>query len=218
MNNRPPLEVVYENEGDVEVECAFQNPQLRPSLTRSSIIAVHGLGANVDWSWTWKDATDPGRHVKWLQDPDMLPAVVPKSRIMLYNYDSKWHANAPRTRLQLCGEDLVRSMITSRPYQEIDEVLREFPHKDLASFEESKGDIDKFINEKVADLQRKKRYTPKVTSDVTQMLRDKSEGIFLWIGLACAELNQVVSKDAVKRLQDIPKGLVSLYSKLLNTK
>jgi triacylglycerol esterase/lipase EstA (alpha/beta hydrolase family) len=40
----------------------------------------------------------------------MLPNVVPKSRIMVYNYDSKWHSNAPRTRLQICGEELVRSI------------------------------------------------------------------------------------------------------------
>lgn len=40
----------------------------------------------------------------------MLPAVVPKSRIVVYNYDSKWHANAPQTRLRLCGEDLARNL------------------------------------------------------------------------------------------------------------
>ncbi|GKT50172.1 vegetative incompatibility protein HET-E-1 [Colletotrichum spaethianum] len=74
------------------------------------IIAVHGLGANVDWSWTWKDPKDPSRHVKWLQDTNMLPSVVPESRVALYNYDSRWHADAPRTRLQLCGEDLIRSI------------------------------------------------------------------------------------------------------------
>ncbi|KAF6782908.1 pfs domain-containing protein, partial [Colletotrichum musicola] len=75
-----------------------------------SIIAVHGLGANVDWSWTWKDPKTPGRLVKWLQDPDMLPAVVPRSRILLYNYDSRWHADAPKIRLTLCGEELIRSI------------------------------------------------------------------------------------------------------------
>ncbi|KAK1974644.1 hypothetical protein LZ30DRAFT_607501, partial [Colletotrichum cereale] len=74
------------------------------------IIAVHGLGANVEWSWTWKDPKDPSRHVKWLQDTNMLPSVIPESRIALYNYDSRWHADAPRTRLQLCGEDLIRSV------------------------------------------------------------------------------------------------------------
>jgi surfactin synthase thioesterase subunit len=40
----------------------------------------------------------------------MLPAIVPKARIMVYNYDSKWHANAPKIRLQTCGEELVKSI------------------------------------------------------------------------------------------------------------
>ncbi|KAK1688658.1 pfs domain-containing protein, partial [Colletotrichum godetiae] len=75
-----------------------------------SIVAVHGLGANVDWSWTWKDPKSPGRHVKWLQDPNMLPTVVPRSRILLYSYDSRWHADAPKIRLSLCGEELIRSI------------------------------------------------------------------------------------------------------------
>ncbi|KAH7161129.1 hypothetical protein EDB81DRAFT_943854 [Dactylonectria macrodidyma] len=97
LRNRQPLEVVYESSDSVEVD----------------IIAVHGLGANVDWSWTWRDKTDktdPPHLVNWQKDPGMLPAIVPKSRIILYNYDSRWHANAPRTRLQLCGEDFARAV------------------------------------------------------------------------------------------------------------
>lgn len=58
----------------------------------------------MDWSWVWKDGD---RHVNWLKDRGMLPSVVPKARIMAYNYDSTWHTNAPKTRLRLCGEDLV---------------------------------------------------------------------------------------------------------------
>ncbi|KAF6824006.1 ankyrin domain protein, partial [Colletotrichum plurivorum] len=86
-----------------------------------SIVAVHGLGANVNWSWTWKDPKTPGRHVKWLQDPDMLPTVVPRSRILLYNYDSRWHADAPKIRLTLCGEELIRSI---RDFREGDTASR----------------------------------------------------------------------------------------------
>lgn len=40
----------------------------------------------------------------------MLPAVVPKTRIMAYSYDSNWQMYAPRTRLELCGEDLVHNI------------------------------------------------------------------------------------------------------------
>ncbi len=72
-----------------------------------SIIAVHGLGSNVDWSWTWKDGDN---HVHWLRDLNMLPAKVCKSRILVYNYESRWHADAPKIRLQLCGEELVHSV------------------------------------------------------------------------------------------------------------
>lgn len=79
-------------------------------LTRRSIIAVHGLGSNVDWSWTWQDKSGQRKPIHWLQDARMLPAVVPRSRIMVYTYESRWYADAPHTRLQLCGEDLVRSV------------------------------------------------------------------------------------------------------------
>lgn len=68
---------------------------------------MHGLGSNVDWSWTWKGEL---RNVNWLKDQDMLPSVVPKARVMVYSYDSKWHLDAPRTRLSIVGEDLIRSV------------------------------------------------------------------------------------------------------------
>ncbi len=59
---------------------------------RGSIIAVHGLGANMDWTWVHRGGI---RNVQWLKDMDMLPAIIPNARILAYNYDSKWHANAP---------------------------------------------------------------------------------------------------------------------------
>ncbi|KAM4061089.1 NACHT domain-containing protein [Hirsutella rhossiliensis] len=93
---RPPLEILYPGPTD------FSNDD-----TEIDIVAVHGLGSNVDWSWTWKDDE---KCINWLRDPGMLPAKVPKSRIIAYNYESRWHADAPKTRLQLCGEELVHSL------------------------------------------------------------------------------------------------------------
>ncbi|KAL6695503.1 hypothetical protein J3F84DRAFT_374542 [Trichoderma pleuroticola] len=91
--HRSPIEVLYNGRADkdsIDVD----------------IIAVHGLGSNVDWSWTWRD-TSTGSTVHWLRDTYMLPSIVPNARIMAYNYDSKWNWDAPKTRLELCGEDLI---------------------------------------------------------------------------------------------------------------
>ncbi|KAI1452155.1 hypothetical protein F4805DRAFT_46261 [Annulohypoxylon moriforme] len=93
---RSPFEVLYSRPHDSTDE-----------RIEIDIIAVHGLGSNVDWSWTWKDGE---RKVHWLKDPDMLPATVPNARIITYSYESRWHANAPKTRLELCGEELARSL------------------------------------------------------------------------------------------------------------
>ncbi|KAL3955848.1 hypothetical protein ACCO45_009867 [Purpureocillium lilacinum] len=76
-------------------------------------------------------------------------------------------------------------------------------------------DIHKFIKEKVAELSKKKSYPSSVAGDVTQILHDGAGGIFLWVGLACQELEDVASKDAVRRLKNIPKGLNSIYEQLL---
>lgn len=79
-------------------------------LQFDSIVAVHGLGSNVDWSWIWQDKTGLRPSVHWLKDLGMLPTIVPNARILAYNYESRWHADAPPTRLQLCCETLVQSL------------------------------------------------------------------------------------------------------------
>ncbi|KAI0808469.1 hypothetical protein GGR55DRAFT_696601 [Xylaria sp. FL0064] len=87
----------------------------RPNLSFSNeikvdIVAVHGLGSNVDWSWTWQDKKGHRSPVHWLKDANMLPSVVPHARILIYSYESRWHSDAPKTRLELCGEELVKSL------------------------------------------------------------------------------------------------------------
>ncbi|KAK5240615.1 hypothetical protein LTS06_012395, partial [Exophiala xenobiotica] len=47
------------------------------------IVAVHGLGAHPDDTWSKKRGEGgEARWVNWLQEEEMLPAVVPNARIM----------------------------------------------------------------------------------------------------------------------------------------
>lgn len=75
-----------------------------------SIVAVHGLGSDVDWSWTWRDRKTAGQPVNWLKDPSMLPSAVPQARIMAYTYGTRRAWNGPKIRIQSCAEDLARDL------------------------------------------------------------------------------------------------------------
>lgn len=131
--------------------------------------------------------------------------------IILSQLDQYYH-NTPQGR-----QEKVHILITSRPYPEIFEYLKSFPHKDLARYRERGEDIQQMINEKVQDLRQKKSYTDRIALDVTRILQEKAEGTFLWIGIACQELSKIRSRDAVKTLQKLPRGLDSLYRELLTT-
>lgn len=82
-----------------------------------SIIAVHGLGANPDWAWTRKKAGKTGGEeilVNWLKDENMLPSKMPNAQIMTFNYESKWHKDAPRQRRLLCADQLLTALDNQR--------------------------------------------------------------------------------------------------------
>lgn len=56
-----------------------------------SIVAIHGLGAHPEDTWTAKRSDAVGdRWVSWLSEPDMLPSVAPAARIVRYGYRSAW--------------------------------------------------------------------------------------------------------------------------------
>jgi hypothetical protein len=111
----------------------------------------------------------------------------------------------------------IHIMITSRPYPEISRYLGRFYGKDLASYQKIKEDLQIFIREKTKELSQINEYPEKVTKKVSQILEEKSEGTFLWVGIACGKLRSIQSRDAVKTLQNLPMGLHSLYQKLLDT-
>ena len=53
-------------------------------------------------------------HVNWLADQNMLPAKLPDSRIMTFNYESKWLLKAPKQRRSLCAIQLLTALDNKR--------------------------------------------------------------------------------------------------------
>jgi hypothetical protein len=73
-------------------------------------VAVHGLGANPKYAWVWDPENKP---VNWLVDclPDKIPFPY---RVMTFNYDSKWHYDAPKQRLSLISNELLTRLRNER--------------------------------------------------------------------------------------------------------
>ena len=53
-------------------------------------------------------------NVNWLADLHMLPAKLPDSRIMTFNYESKWFLEAPKQRRSLCAIQLLTALDNQR--------------------------------------------------------------------------------------------------------
>lgn len=73
-----------------------------------SVLAVHGIGADPDRTWTTGG-------VNWLKDEYMLPAALPNSRILRFGYESQWLGkDAIQQRLSSVAEQLLRGLMETR--------------------------------------------------------------------------------------------------------
>ncbi|KAL4960741.1 uncharacterized protein BDV14DRAFT_204484, partial [Aspergillus stella-maris] len=123
--------------------------------------------------------------------------------------------NTVNTNYECCSK--IHILVTSRPYYEIRRHLASFTNKDLATYEAVSKDLAKVIQQRVEFLSKQNGYPKSVAMKISQILEVKAEGTFLWVGIACDELAQVQSRNAVQALQALPQGLDSLYHKLLDT-
>lgn len=86
-----------------------------------SIVAIHGIGAHPDDTWTWKK---PGEEeVCWLTDPEMLPRAIPNARIMCFGYESTWYGdpeNEPKkTKVSDVAQMLLKALELHRRVSQI---------------------------------------------------------------------------------------------------
>ena len=90
------------------------------------------------------------------------------------------------------------------------------------SLEENSAHVDeavlKFIDVKVKQLTRVKHYSEELRSFVEENLRQKAEGTFLWVALACRELSKssVLSMNTEEMLLQLPSGITPLYTRIMD--
>ncbi|KAI8623482.1 ARM repeat-containing protein [Xylariaceae sp. FL1651] len=96
----------------------FPDPE-DPVATRSAIVdvvALHGLRAQSPKTWiAWKDGKSAASgEVNWLRDPTMLPSVVPKARILTYDWNANYAENASGDRFLGHAEALLNRLQQNR--------------------------------------------------------------------------------------------------------
>ncbi|QKX58041.1 uncharacterized protein TRUGW13939_05161 [Talaromyces rugulosus] len=111
----------------------------------------------------------------------------------------------------------IHFLITSRPHPEIRDYLCWFKSKELSTYQEVGNDLRILIRQKVNELSQTKQYPENVKRKVSEILQEKAEGTFLWVGIVCDDLTSESARNAITKLQSLPRGLDSLYSRLLET-
>jgi ankyrin repeat protein len=91
------------------------------------------------------------------------------------------------------------------------EYLYDFPHIRL----QPTADIHLFIESKVEELARHKAYNSATRARVKSIFISRSEGTFLWVGIAAAQLRGCEPMEVAEILNKLPAGLDGLYARML---
>ena len=75
--------------------------------------------------------------------------------------------------------------------------------------------VNAFIDFKVSELARN-RYTSQLHEEVRVYLHENAEDTFLWVALVCKELRNVQVRKTLATLKMFPRGLHSLYERMMN--
>ncbi|KAB2568608.1 Vegetative incompatibility protein HET-E-1, partial [Lasiodiplodia theobromae] len=76
--------------------------------------------------------------------------------------------------------------------------------------------VANFIKNKVQELAEAKYFSDEILENVKSTLLKKAEGTFLWVSLACRELEESDPWDIEDVLAEIPSGLEPLYNRMID--
>jgi hypothetical protein len=119
---------------------------------------------------------------------------------------------------QSSASSRVKWIVSSRNWPDIEEELERAEHKTRLSLELNAESVaaavKTFIQQKVCQLAKEKRYTPEVKDAVLQHLTSNANDTFLWVALVCQDLKTTPKWNMVKKLYHFPPGLDSLYMRM----
>ena len=99
----------------------------------------------------------------------------------------------------------------------IPELLSTFPRirLDPDADSEIESDIHRFIEVKVNELSKYRRYPEPLRVHVKDVFLDRAKGTFLWVGIVANELRNCRISEVENFLDLIPSGLEGLYARML---
>ena len=97
------------------------------------------------------------------------------------------------------------------------EVISSFPciTLDINTDAEINHDIHRFIEVKINELSKHRRYPDQLCAHVKEVFRERAQGTFLWIGIAAQELSKYIATEVEEALKSFPRGLEPLFARML---
>jgi hypothetical protein len=114
----------------------------------------------------------------------------------------------------------VKWIVSSRNWPDIEERLDTATQTAPISLELNEASVSdavrKFIQYKVDQLSKVKKYKDELRDIVCGHLLGNSQGTFLWVALACQNLNRTPRRHVLKKLKELPPGLDALYGRMID--
>lgn len=120
-------------------------------------------------------------------------------------------------RTGLSRPSQIKWLLTSRPLDSAQQVLLGASDQTLISLDLNAEHISlgvkTYVSHKVAELERYWRPDPVPYLAIEEALARKAEETFLWVSLACKELEQIPPEEALEKIETFQPGLDDMYGR-----
>ena len=114
----------------------------------------------------------------------------------------------------------VKWIVSSRNWPDTEEHLDTASQTAPISLELNEASVSdavrKFIQHKVDQLTKVKKYKDEVRDIVSGHMLGNSQGTFLWVALVCQDLSRTSRRHVLKKLNELPPGLDALYCRMID--